>query len=338
MTEKQYGGSSPYGIRSNNEKKISPLSMKTQKKENRIEYNMTGENNSDIEKIKNAGNIAKEAVQYAKSLIKSQMLLIEIAEKVESKIIELGGQPAFPVNLSINEIAAHSTPSFNDEQKASGLLKVDLGVNLNGFIADTAFSIDLENSQENKNLIDAAENALKSAIDELSKNEIKIRNIGKAIETEIRKLNLVPIQNLSGHSIEPYELHAGITIPNYDNAQEKVLEDGVYAIEPFTTNGLGAVRDGKPSGIYILTKEAQVRDIFAREVLIFIKENYKTLPFCSRWLYKEFGSRSLIALKRLEEAEIVHQYPQLIEKGGGKVAQAEHTFILSKNKSIITTK
>ena len=115
------------------------------------------------ENILKAGKIAKQIKEWIKPQIKKEMQLIEIAEKIENKIIELGGKPAFPTNLSINEIAAHYTPSYSDETKADGLLKVDLGVHIDGWIADTAFSVDLENSDENKKLIEASEKALKNA-------------------------------------------------------------------------------------------------------------------------------------------------------------------------------
>ena len=118
---------------------------------------------------------------------------------------------------------------------------------------------------------------------------------------------------------------------------KKTIEEGVYAIEPFSTNGLGRVKDGKPSGIYRLERDGHVRDDFSREVLAFIYENYKTLPFCSRWIYKKFGSRGLLALKRIEDVGILHNYPRLMEAGNGKVAQAEETTLLAKDKKIITT-
>lgn len=289
-----------------------------------------------LDKLKQAGEIAKQAKEYAKSIIQKGMPLLEITEKIEEKIIQLKGKPAFPVNCSINEIAAHSTPSYNDEQTASGLLKIDIGVHISGFIADTAFSLDLENSQENQSLIESAEQALNSAA-QLIKLNSTLSEIGEAIEKTIKASGFQPIQNLSGHKIDKFNLHAGITIPNFNNSSKTRIIEGVYAVEPFATTGLGAVRDGKPSGIYRLEKQGPVRDSFARDVLAFILEEYETLPFCSRWIHKKFSSRGLLALKRLQDAGILHQYPQLIEKGSGKVAQAEHTIILTEKEKIITT-
>jgi methionyl aminopeptidase len=339
MTEKQYGGATgrSTGKIVSQANKIINVSKKEQSSTSAKA--LSDNSSSNIESNENyikAGKIAAEVVKYAKSIIKKDVLLLEIADKIESKIIELGGKPAFPVNLSINEIAAHDTPAFNDARKASGLLKVDIGVQIEGCIADTAFSLDLENSEENKKLIMAAEKALLEAC-KLIKEGVTIREIGAAIEKAIKSSGFIPINNLSGHSLEPYHLHSGITVPNHDNSQEKIIESGVYAIEPFATIGLGSVRDGKLSGIYKIEREGSVRDSTAREVLAFIYEEYQTLPFCSRWIYKKFNSRGLLALRRIEESKLLHHYHQLIEVSGKKVSQAEHTIVIDKDKKTITT-
>jgi len=283
-----------------------------------------------------AGEIAKQVKTYARTIIKKDVLLLEIAEKIEDKIRELGGKPAFATTLCINDIAAHATPAYNDETKAHGLLKVDLGVHVNGYLSDTAFSLDLEDNEENKKLIKAAEHALENAI-KVAVKDIEINQIGKAIQTTIESYDFNPIVNLSGHSLEKYELHSGITIPNIDDGRDYVLEEGTYAIEPFSTNGGGKVYDGRPSGIYILQDEKNVRSPIAREILNFIIDEYRTLPFCSRWLVKKFGTKALLGLRQLQENGNLHHFDQLTEASHGKVAQAEHTIIVEKDKTIITT-
>ena len=344
MTEKHYGGSSSFAVKDNSSnQKIIPnkenvKSDKTNAKQDKVTDNNL-DSNKEIEgysEYTKAGKITTQVKEYAKSLIKPGLPLLEIAEKIESKIIELGGKPAFPVNLSINETAAHDTPSWNDSRVASGLLKVDLGVQIDGYCADTAFSLDLENNEENKKLILTAEEALKNATN-IVKTNTSLNELGSIIEKTISSHGLKPIHNLSGHSIERFNLHAGITIPNTSNSSPQQIQPGIYAIEPFSTNGLGSVKDGKPSGIYHLEKPGNVRDSFARDVLTFIAEEYSTLPFCSRWIYKKFGSRGLLALRQIEQSGLLHHYHQLIEKGNGKVAQAEHTIIISKDKKVIIT-
>lgn len=286
------------------------------------------------EKILLAGKIAKEIKEWIKPQIKNGNLLLEIAEKIENKIIELKGKPAFPTNLSINEIAAHYTPSFNDEKKAEGLLKIDLGVHVDGWIADTAFSVDLENSEENKRLIEASKEALKNAIKKAENGSLG--EIGETIQRTIESHKFSPIINLTGHEMDEYELHAGLTILNIKNSRTEKLNKGLYAIEPFATNGSGKIYEGKPSGIYILINGKNVRSPEARKVLDFIGDEYKTLPFCSRWIIKRFGTKALFSLKQLEENGNIHQYPQLVEASHAKVSQAENT-ILVDDKVIITS-
>ncbi len=293
-------------------------------------------NTEEIKKTKQAGQIAKQVRNYIIPLIKKDMLLLEIAEKIEQKISDLGGKPAFPTNLSINEIAAHYTPEHNDETKANGILKVDFGVHIDGFTADNAVSIDLENSQENKQLIKTAQTCLLNAINQ-AKKQPTLNQIGRAIQETAEQNNFTPIKNLSGHQIEQYDLHAGLTVPNYDNRNSTILKDGLYAIEPFVTTGKGKVTEGKPSGIYQLISKKPIRDSTSRQILNYIETEYNTLPFCSRWLVKKFGTRALTSLTLLERANIIHQYPQLIEESRNKVAQAEHTILIHDNKLEVTT-
>lgn len=288
------------------------------------------------EKIIKAGKIARQVREYIKPLIKKDTPLLEIAEKIEEKIISLGGKPAFPTNLSINDISAHYTPSHDDKTLAHGLLKIDYGVHIDGWTSDTAFSIDLENSEENKKLIQASEKALEQAI-KIAKSGTALNQIGKTIQETINAQGFSPIVNLSGHSMEKYELHSGVTIPNIDNSKTTPIKKGLYAIEPFATTGEGKVYEGKLSGIYILTNDKNIRSPLAREVLKIITKEYITLPFCSRWIVKKIGTKALIALSQLERNGNIYNFPQLIETSHAKVSQTEHT-ILIDDETIITTK
>ena len=338
MTEKQYGGNT------GREAKKMKIWQKTDKlktaSNERTDNKMTTKENkkqTNREKIILAGKIASQVKSYAKTFIKKDMPLLEIAEKIEAKIIELGGKPAFPVNLSINNISAHYTPSYDDKTLAHGLLKVDFGVHIDGWTADNAFSLDLENNEENKKLIKASEDALNKAI-ETAKKMPQLNEIGKKISETIESYKFSPIINLSGHSMEQYSLHSGTTIPNIDNKDTEKLKAGLYAIEPFTTNGSGKVREGKPSEIYELKNDKNIRNPIAREVLELITKEYNTLPFCSRWIVKKIGTKALFGLKQLEENRNLHHYNQLVEIAESKVSQAEETiFIDEKGEFIVTT-
>lgn len=290
----------------------------------------------EIQNYRKAGEIAKKAVEYAKTIIKPGVKLVEIAEKLEEKIIELGGEIAFPVNLSIDDTAAHYTPISEDTKKAEGLLKVDLGVSIEGFIADTAFSIDLTEKNQYKELIKASEDALKSAIDLIKKDKDKTRlnEIGSEIQKSITKVDekLSPIRNLSGHGLGQYLLHARVTIPNCNNNNPNTINEGAVAIEPFTTYGAGIVYEGGESNIYHITGEGQVRDKTARQILEYIGDKKKLLPFSQREIEKKFPGKSRLALRQLEQANIISEFPQLIEKSHLPVSQAETSLIIYDSK------
>lgn len=290
---------------------------------------------NEIEAYIEAGKIAKQTVDFAKSFIKPGMVLIEIAEKIEGKIEELGGNMAFPTNLSLNEAAAHYTPSSKDTTKAQGLLKIDLGVEIDGCIADTAFSLDLTDDKKYKEMIELNEKALESALNKIKQNT-KIWEIGTEIDKAVAgKFSI--IKNLTGHSLSENEIHAGITIPNVRNSNNTELNDIAIAIEPFLTTGEGEVYDSVPSEIYMLQSDNPVRDSESRKILKFIKEEYKTKPFCKRWLEKHFQKVDF-ALKIMTQQEILHNFPVLIERSRKPVSQAEHTVLILKDKVIVTTR
>jgi len=290
----------------------------------------------DKEKILQAGEISSQVKKYARTIIKKGVPLLEIANKIEDKIVELGGKPAFPCNLSINEIAAHYTPSHDDTSLAHGLIKIDIGIHVDGWCADTAFSLDLENNEENKKLIEAAEAGVEAGIKAIS-SKTYFNEVGAEIDKAISEKGFSSIINLTGHSIEQYELHAGETVPNIDDGKKIEITQGQYAIGPFATTGNGKVYDGIDSGIYQLIAERNVRSPIAREVLQYIIKEYSTLPFCSRWLVKQFGTKAIFGLKQLETNGNVHSFSQLIEVSKAKVAQAEHNVLIEEDEITITT-
>lgn len=290
----------------------------------------------DREKIIQAGKIISDVREYARGFIKKGMPLIEIANKIEDKMEDFEVKPSFPTCLSVNDVAAHGTPAHDDERIAEGLLKVDMGVHVDGWISDTAFSLDLEDSEENKKIIQASESALDSVIEKIKKG-IPINELGKAVHGAIESFGFNPIVNLSGHEVRHYELHSEISIPNFDNNNSNPLPEGLYAIEPFATPGSGKVKDGSPSGIYILIDDKPIRSPLARELLDFIKQEYSTLPFCSRWIVKKFGTKGLFGLRQLVENGNIHSYPELVESSNKNVAQTEHTILVEADKITVTT-
>lgn len=291
----------------------------------------------EIEKWMKAGKICAQVKEYAMPLIKRDAKLLEVAEKIESKILELGGKPSFPVNIGINEKAAHFTPFHDDTTIFSeDLVKLDFGVALEGFITDNAVTIDLTKNKRYAKIITATEQAFQEA-SKLAIPNTPVNKIGSKIHEIITKAGFSPIRNLSGHEIKPFIIHAGITIPNYDNGNTQRLKDGmIISIEPFATTGVGEVIDGKTSGDFRLVEKKPTRDLFTRQVLEFIDKEYSTMPFASRWLVKKFGTKVLFTIKQLEQSGVLHNYKELVEKSKAPVSQHENTILVAEKPTVLT--
>ncbi len=293
-----------------------------------------------IKKYLRAGEIAREVREYSDKIVKPGEKALNVCLELERKIIDMGGKLAFPCNISINEVAAHFTPLYNDTTiiPPDAVVKVDLGVHIDGYIADTAKTIDL--SDKHVLLLEASKEALEKAIKTL-KPGVKAFEIGLAIEHVIKNYGFKPVRNLTGHSIDRYRIHAGLSIPNYGDrfAVFKINKDMTIAIEPFATNGKGLTREGKIANIYSLAKtNPRKLDRESREVFDYISQEYKTLPFTPRWLVPVFGEKTVEhAMRVLIKTKTLYVYPILVEVGRGLVSQFEHTILLTKDGKMVTT-
>ncbi len=295
------------------------------------------ENNEVFEKLKKAGQIHIKVMEEAIKLIKPDAKLYDVAEYVENRTRELGGEVAFPCNLSINDIAAHYTPYHNDEKVFSedDIVKLDVGVHVDGYIADGAKTIDLSNSY--KDLVKASEDALNTVIKEIIP-PMNIGEMGAIIQEVIESYGYKPISNLSGHVMEHYLLHSGISIPNVKEKSKDTIDVGdIVAIEPFATDGFGEVFDGKEKYIFKYLSSRPVRLLSARKILKVIEKKYPHLPFAERWLACE-DPKYKAGLRGLMSAGCIYGYPTLIEKNHGIVSQAEHTIFITENGVEIITK
>ncbi|MEE1134021.1 MAG: type II methionyl aminopeptidase [Methanobrevibacter sp.] len=303
-----------------------------------------------IESYIESGKIASRIREDASKMIKEGALAIDIVEYVESEILKSGAQIAFPCNLSINEVAAHYTSPAGDKTviHAGDMVKLDLGAMIDGYIADTAVTIiadgniDERYTQDEINLheeiVEASAAGLEAAI-ATARAGVEISKIGAAVHEAISEYKLNPIFNLMGHSLEQNNLHAGISIPNYDNHDNYVLEEGqAVAIEPFATNGEGYINDAPGHYIFSYMANKPFRMKSTQRVLKYIQQNHRYVPFSGRWITDEFGERKgAIALKQLSDAMAVYPYAPLREKEGCFVSQKEHTLIIEKEGCTVTT-
>lgn len=289
-----------------------------------------------------AGKIASQVREYARSQDHTGRSLSEICNDIEQEIFKKGGEPAFPVNVSLNDIAAHYTAVPNDPiiVKNTDVLKIDVGVHIDGYIADTAVTVSYDTKYQS--MIDIAERALDEAIG-ISRSNTRVSEIGRIIEKTITKYGCKPIQNLSGHSLERYTIHAGKSIPNIWTIGHSfnLSVNNVYAIEPFVTtnDGQGVVYEGKIKNIFGIGSRKRTKEQKTDDFLEYLWNKFKTLPFALRWIVNEYEEKeALYLLEILVKKKNVHAYPILVEGANRIVVQAEHTIIPQESNTLTITK
>ena len=288
--------------------------------------------------LQTAGRVAAEARVKGVALCREGASLLSIAEAIEAYMRSRGTPPAFPTCLSIDHIAAHYSPTHNDKLtlKRGNVVKLDLGAQVDGYIADTAVTVEV-GSRNWTDLIKASEVALETAI-EVCRPKTPTRLIGSAIERAIESYGFKPISNLTGHTIERYHLHAGKSIPSVGGLGSDVVEAGdTIAIEPFSTNGAGKVEGRKSGNIYRVLSTREIAPAVLNEFLRKLDASFKGLPFAERWAYA-LDRKAPAHLGRLLRAGRIMTYEALLDAGRGIVAQTEHTMIVDDGGVEVTTR
>ncbi|MFQ5907224.1 MAG: type II methionyl aminopeptidase [Thermoplasmata archaeon] len=293
-------------------------------------------------KIRRAGRIGRRALESGLGLIREGASLLEVAEKTEGSILDAGALPGFPVNISRNEQAAHFTPRHNDGDLTfarGDLVKLDVGVHVDGYLADNARTKEV-GTRNWTELIRAVDEAVAAAA-EVLRPGTPMRLVGATIERTIQARGFRPVENLSGHKVEPYLLHGPKSVPNVEisrgqRAQQKAEAGEAYAIEPFATTGAGRVTGGKNSNIYRIARKNRSGVPEADALLHKIYADFRTLPFSERWAH-HIDPKAPIQLRRLLRKGLISGYPILVEAGKGMVSQSENTVVVSEAGTEVTT-
>ncbi|HLE47410.1 MAG TPA: type II methionyl aminopeptidase [Candidatus Thermoplasmatota archaeon] len=305
-----------------------------------LESGKSSVSDADYVKWRKAGEISAAAIELGKMLVREGAGLWDVAEQIEDFMRQNGAEPAFPTNLSRNEVAAHYTPASNEKNivfEKGDVVKLDLGAQIEGWIADTAVTIEVGTTKWAK-LIDASKKALDEAIAIMGPN-CNLSTVGGAIETVITSHGFQPIRNLTGHLIERNVLHAGISVPNVSQRiMQRPRIGQVFAIEPFATNGEGHVVSGPSGNIYHFQRDRPQRLPDARRLLQTIGAKYPHTPFAERWLARDGHERTNASIQFLLKSVAIKSYPQLIEAAKGMVAQHEHTVLITEDGCEVLTK
>lgn len=297
--------------------------------------------------LRKAAEVHRTVRKYAQNMIKPGMLMWDIAENIENATRALTGglQPheagvGFPTGLSINDTAAHYTPNKGDKTVLGqgDVLKVDIGVHVNGHIVDSAFTMAFE--EKYNPLLEAVKAATNTGIRE-SGIDVRLCDIGAAIqetmesheiELDGKTYPIKCIRNLNGHSIDRYLIHAGKTVPIVKNDDQTKMEEGeTFAIETFGSTGNGYVHDEGECSHYARNMETgnvPLRLNSAKSLLATIDKTFGSLPFSRRQLDHIGQDKYLLALNNLVRSDVVQDYPPLVDKPGCYTAQFEHTILL----------
>jgi len=284
-----------------------------------------------------AGRISREARERAVGLVGDGVLLLDVAEEVEDLMRKKGARPAFPTCISIDDIAAHYSPTHDDALRfrRGNVVKLDLGAQLDGWIADTAVTVEV-GTRNWTALARASELALQTAIEAVH-GGVSTRALGEGIQRAIEAHGFRPIRNLTGHTIERYLLHAGKSVPNIAHGHDTLHAGEVVAIEPFASSGAGEVDGRRTGNIYRVLKTKPVKQAQLNDFLQMLSGEFRTLPFAERWAYR-LDAHAPALLNGLVRTGAVMTYPALLDVGGGVVSQTEHTMIVGATGAEVTTR
>ncbi len=293
----------------------------------------------EMEHYKRAGAIAAEVMEEALAKIEVGTKLVDVARFVEDLIVEKGGKPAFPCNISVNDVAAHYSPLADDASvfKEGDLIKLDLGVHVNGYIADIARPKGVGGGHSK--IMIASEEALEGAIAAIKPGALT-NEIGAIVEDVITSAGFRPISNLTGHVLSQWNLHGGALVPNVRTRHGEAIREGdAIALEPFATNGAGRVVDENEAIIFRYLEDRPLRMKEAREILAYAKERYDALPFAERWISHLMPKLRLTqALRQLVQSRALHAYHILREKNRGLVSQNEDTVVVTADGCAVITR
>lgn len=284
-----------------------------------------------------AGRVAAQALRYGARQIKPGANMREVLDSVEEYIIKHGCGIAFPAQSSISNVAAHFCPTDADEvlYKDGDVVKIDVGAHHDGYIGDTALTVSI--GGEHDALVKAAVAAVEAA-QAVLRPGCTPNDVGVAISEAIESRGFQPIRNLSGHGVGQYIIHTNPGMPNYPSGERKpLIENQVVAIEPFATSGTsGLIYNGPNPTLFSLRVARNMRTPSGKETVKLV-QSYNGLPFTTRWLTRSLGSKAMLGLTELRRSGILHEYPPLLERSGGMVAQRENTFMITKNGCKVLT-
>jgi methionyl aminopeptidase len=292
------------------------------------------------EQYRISGKITREVKPIAQSAVRPGGTYLEVCDLVRREVESRGGRLAFPTGIGVNQVTAHYAPQDGDESvfREQDVVKVDFGVHVDGYVTDTSLTVTFNPGFDL--LLEATQRALEAAI-ATARRETRTGEIGRAIHSEAARFGFKTIENLTGHTLDRFVVHAGKSIPNlYMPGMQNLKKGDVFAIEPFLTLGsaAGYVVDAQSQTIFSVVARRKTGTLELDAFVDRVWAERKTLPFTPRWYSGEFGRNRLQGIiSKLVSKKILRAYPTLVEASGNPVAQFEHTMTLDDGGLIVLT-
>ena len=307
----------------------------------------------DVSILEKLGKLTREIRKEVSTMPKVGMDITEIIDFIEKKIFSHGYLPSFPAMVSVNDMAAHYTVYDKGYVLQKGdVIKIDFGISQDGFMTDNAFTVEIETNKHEK-LIQTAKDCLDAAMDVVNVG-VSMNDIGEAVNNTAKKNGFNTIHNLSGHQIGQYELHFGLSVPNFANGdKQEVPKNSQFAIEPFVTYGEPKIKGTRLSNIVHLKGDRPVRDPIAKKLLMHIRENFPKQPFSKRWLVQDVIDKNLEGTPNFKGFDLrkvnygisilkreggIYEYDELGTIDGEIVAQFEDCVIFNDDQKTIITR
>ncbi|QDU65766.1 type II methionyl aminopeptidase [Engelhardtia mirabilis] len=291
-----------------------------------------------LECHRKAGRIAAECREWARQAIQPGVELRSILETIESMIRERGADMAFPAQSSRNDCAAHycSAPGDTTRYEEGDCVKVDMGVHVDGYIADTACTVDLSTDGRWGALIKASSDALAGAIATIE-DGVPVGEVGATVERTIMSAGFEPVRNLTGHGLGRWKVHTAPQIPSYaERGGGRIKQGMVFAVEPFACTGRGYIREQGRAEVFMMVRPPRKARGLDRDVLKAI-EAWRGLPIARRYFADLDQEAVEDVIAKLARQGSLMRYPPLVEDPGVMVAQTEHTMYLGPDGVEILT-
>mmetsp|Transcript_54845 Transcript_54845/g.63068 ORF Transcript_54845/g.63068 Transcript_54845/m.63068 type:complete len:387 (-) Transcript_54845:216-1376(-) len=313
-----------------------------------------------IDKYQAAGKIANETLEKIIKKCVPGAGIVDICafgdEEIEKEVKKVYNKKklekgiAFPTCLSVNEICGHFSPLRSEPcaLKEGDLVKIDLGVHIDGFISITAHTIVVSEKADavvegrKADVIHAAYNALQVALRLLKpgqKNNDVTEHIAKVVESY--KCN--PVEGVLSHELKKHLIDGNNCIINKATFDQKVDDYEFQVNEVYGLDIIASTGEGKPRETEVrctvykraIEKAYSLKLKASRQFFSELNERYPTLAFSMRSFEDETVAK--LAVNECVKHELLHAYPVLAEKEGELVAQFKYTVMILKGGTVVVS-